>query len=354
MSTVKILVVDDSAEFRAVLCQTLEGAGYVATQAASAEEALRAIETNFPDLVLLDVNFPGMSGYQFCETVRLRFPDAFLPIILLSGDGQLSAERIKGLESGAYEFLSKPIGSQELLARVASFLKVQELHRTAERQRGQLAAQMALLKRFFSPQVSDSILTGSGASVLNHHKRDVTICFVDLRGFTSFAEVAEPEVVIEVISQYYSIVCALALNHGGTISSLAGDGIMLIFNDPVELPNHTEAAVNFAFAVRRELTHRANSWNELGYKLGFGAGIARGESIMGAIGFEQFVHYTAISSSVNLAARLCQSAEVGQVLSTLRALRAVEGRVITELVATLSLKGIEKPVNAVQLKGWRI
>lgn len=360
----KILVADDDGDFREAICKVLAADGHQLIQVGSGEEVLEKLRHEIPDLIILDLNFSGISGFEVCREIRQRYPVTFLPILIISGDGDVS---VQGIEAGAYDCLHKPVSGKEVRARVASFLKMKHLYDSIESQRVRLQclserqgnvileqkAKMDSFRRFFSPQIAQAIETGQSADIVRHHKQDVTICFVDLRGFTAFAEIADPDTVIEIISDYYRVVCSTALSYGGTISSLAGDGIMIFFNDPIPVKNHTAAAVNFLFEIRGELSLRADSWFKMGYKLGFGAGMARGESIVGAIGFEQFVHYTAISATVNLAARLCKEAQVGQILATLRGLHDVEGMIELEPAGVMNLKGISVPVHAFNLLHWK-
>jgi class 3 adenylate cyclase/AmiR/NasT family two-component response regulator len=361
-----ILVAEDDAAFRGAICGILRSRGFTVTEASSGEEALALVSQNLPDLIILDLHFSGIDGFNVCRILRDTYAAKFLPIIVLSGDGAVPEHRVRGLEAGAYDFLAKPVRTKELLAKVDSFLKMKRLHETVENQREKLLTishvqeslihdqqeQMKLLRRFFSPQVADAVVRSRDLGVVNHHKRELTVCFIDLRGFTAFAESTDPDAVIDVLNEYYRVVCGLALAHNGTISSLAGDGIMAFFNDPVPVPNHTECALNFLLGVRTELEKCLGAWREKGYSLGFGAGLASGSCIVGAVGFEQFVHYTAISTTVNLAARLCQRAQVGQMLATLRGLRDVEGRVKLEPAGVCRLKGISVEVSVMNVLGW--
>ncbi len=363
----RILVAEDDAVFRQLLCRVLENSKYSLVEAGSGEEVLAKVETEIPDLIILDLHFSGIDGFTVCRMIRERYPTVFLPIIVLSGDGAASEHRVQGIEAGAYDFLPKPVRRQELLAKVESFLKMKRLHEAVEWERLKLLAlnqkqestihnqqeNLKLLGRFFSPQVADMLLKTKSPNVVNHHKCQITVCFIDLRGFTAFAEATDLDTVIGLISAYYEIVCKLALKYGGTISSLAGDGIMIFFNDPVPLEHHTAAALDFLFDVRRDLGIYTDFWQQKKYTLGFGAGMAEGEAIVGAVGFDQFMHYTAIGTTVNLAARLCKEAQVGQVLATQRGLRNVENLVECEPVGVFKLKGIEVEVSAVNLIGWR-
>lgn len=355
----KILIVDDDDALRAAMALMLERVGMKVCRTASGKEALEEAKNLQPDLVLLDLNLPDENGFDVCEKLRELYPQDFLPILILTGDDTYFDKRARGFKAGAYDFLFKPIGSEELLARVNSFLQMRRLYITVERQKKQLAAinqvqestinkqklQMDMLRRFFSPQVSELMLSVGGQEILTNHRREITVVFFDLRGFTAFAEAVSPMIMIDVLSEYYRVVCRLALAYDGTISSLAGDGIMVFFNDPVLIERHTEAAVRFALEVRRQLQLCEEGWRIKGYNLGFAAGMARGESTIGAVGFDQFVHYTAISSSVNLASRLCSEADVGQILSTMPCLREVENSVKLDSLGTRNLRGINVPLK---------
>jgi class 3 adenylate cyclase len=205
------------------------------------------------------------------------------------------------------------------------------------------------LQRFFSPQVAELILSGETDDPLKTHRRDVAVVFIDLRGFTGFAEISEPEEVMAVLREYHAAVGQVILAHEGTVERFAGDGIMIFFNDPVVVPNPAERAVRMAVAVRDCIGELSLVWRKRGHQLGVGLGVAQGYATIGAIGFEGRWDYGAIGTVANLAARLCAEAKAGQILASTRVGDAVDDIIEVEPVEPLTLKGFHRPMPAVDI-----
>jgi class 3 adenylate cyclase len=305
---------------------------------------------------------PEMSGYEVCRKIRENSATAILPVIMVTALDP-SEERVKGIEAGADDFLTKPINQPELLARVRSLLRIKELHDTVQVQATQLADwnrtleqrvqeqvnqldRVGRLKRFFSPQLAELILSGDAEDPLKTHRREITVVFLDLRGFTAFAETAEPEEVMGVLHEYHAEMGKLILEHEGTLEHFAGDGMMIFFNDPVPVANPAEGAIRMALVMRERVKELTVKWRKLGYDLDFGVGIAQGYATIGAIGFEGRWEYGAIGTVPNLAARLCGEAKPSQILVPQRLLGSVEDLVDAEPVGELSLKGFLRAVTA--------
>src|SRR5215813_6400718 len=336
--------------------------GYRAITAASGSQALAAIERERPDLVLLDVVMPEMSGYEVCRKIRDNPATAMLPVVMVTALDP-AQERVKGIDAGADDFLTKPINQPELLARVRSLLRVKslwdqlgDLNRTLEsrvaEQVGQLE-RLGKLRRFFSPQLAELIVAGDAEDPLKSHRREVTVVFLDLRGFTAFAETAEPEEVMGVLREYHAAMGELILVHEGTLERFTGDGMMIFFNDPVPVPDPQERAARMALAMRARVEELARGWRKRGWELDFGVGIAQGYATIGAIGFEGRMDYGAIGTVTNMAARLCGEAKPRQILIHQRVLGAVESLVEFEELGGLALKGFSKPVVAFNVVGPR-
>jgi class 3 adenylate cyclase len=215
------------------------------------------------------------------------------------------------------------------------------LFQTVERQRTELAR--------FAPQVASLLSSDEGEQLLAGHRREITALFCDLRGFTAFAETAEPEEVLGVLREYHTVVGELVVENAGTVEHFAGDGLMAFFNDPTPTPGHQLAAVRTAVAMRDRFAVLAADWRKRGYDLGLGTGIATGYATLGRIGFESRYDYAAIGNVVNLASRLSDAAGPGEILLSQRANAAVEGRIVTEPVDELQLKGFSRPVVAVRV-----
>jgi class 3 adenylate cyclase/CheY-like chemotaxis protein len=349
----RILVVDDVEKNVRLLADVLTFKGYHVVTASGGREALEQVTRESPDLVLLDVMMPDINGYDVCRTLRADAGAAFLPIVMVTALDP-AQERIKGLDAGADDFLTKPIAQAELLARVRSLLRIKALHDEVTALNGSLEArvrqqvaeleQLGRLKRFFSPQLADLIVRGGADDPLKTHRRDITVVFLDLRGFTAFAETAEPEEVMAVLREYHAEMGRLIVEHEGTLERFTGDGMMVFFNDPVPVTDPGARAVRMALAMQLRVGEMQRGWSKQGFDLALGVGIAQGYATIGAIGFEGRWDYGAIGTVTNLAARLCGEAKGGQVLVTSRVAAAVEGVARLDEVGALALKGLVKPV----------
>lgn len=364
-----ILVVDDVPDNLEIVQMRLESLGYGVVTAADGVEALDKTRELLPDLILLDIMMPRMDGI---ETVRHLKSDPalpFIPVILLTAKSD-TKDVVTGLDQGGDDYLTKPVEHAALSARVRAMLRIKALHDTAERQARELAAwnrtleervaaQLAeldragRLKRFLAPQLAEMILASGDEAVLDSHRRDIVVVFCDLRGFTAFAETAEPEEVIALLGEYYAALGPLVTRFEGTLSHFSGDGLMVFFNDPLPCPDAPERSVRMAAAMREAVGELRGQWRRRGYRLGFGLGIAQGYATLGRIGFADRIDYTAIGTVTNLAARLCAAAQDGQILVTERIAAAVEDWAGFEPVADLELKGLSQAVAVYNIAGLR-
>ncbi|MDB5967466.1 MAG: adenylate/guanylate cyclase [Polaromonas sp.] len=359
--TQRILVVDDMPLNVKFLEDVLTMKGYEVDTAASGQEALTKIRQGSMDLVLLDVMMPGLNGYEVCRAIREDARTALLPVIMVTAL-DAKEERVNGLEAGADDFLSKPVNQPELLARVRSLLRIKSLYDQVELQKAELAKwnltlearvahgvaeveRLSRMKRFFSPQVAEMITAGDAGDPMRSHRAEITVVFVDLRGYTAFTEFAEPEEVMGVLREYHADMGRLITKYNGTVERFAGDAIMIFFNDPVPLPNPAEAAVRLAIDMHAAFAERLMRWQRRGFDLQMGIGIAQGYATVGVIGFEGRLDYGAIGAVSNLSARLCAEATAGQTLVERRVLNCVEDMVESEPIGDLAMKGIPRPVT---------
>jgi class 3 adenylate cyclase len=212
---------------------------------------------------------------------------------------------------------------------------------------------MSRLKRFLAPALAELIVSSGDESILESHRRDIAALFCDLRGFTAFAESAEPEEVLELLRGYHATLVPLIQSFEGTLDRFAGDGLMVFFNDPLPCPNPAERAVRLAVAMREAVAALAAGWRRRGHQIGFGVGVAQGFATLGQIGFEDRFDYSAIGTVVNTAARLSDAAADGQILVTSRVAGAVGDFAELGDIGSLAIKGLSRSLvvsNVVALK----
>ena len=362
-----VLVVDDNEENRDMLARRLARQSYEVLRAAGGLAALETLGARPVDLVLLDVMMPDLDGYTVLQRMKADAALRDIPVLMISALDELESV-VRCIQLGAEDYLNKPFDPVLLQARVGACLEKKRLHdrearhrqelaewnRTLERRVAEQVAQLERLdrlKRFFSPQLAELIVAGGADDPLQTHRREVTVVFLDLRGFTAFAETAEPEEVMSVLREYHSEMGRLILQHEGTLERFTGDGMMVFFNDPVEVPNPAERAIRMAVAMRDVVGGLAARWRKRGWDLALGVGIAQGYATIGAIGFEGRMDYGAIGTVTNLAARLCGEAGGGQILMSARAAAAVESLVDADDVGSMALKGLARPVPVWSVRG---
>jgi adenylate cyclase len=372
----RILVVDDNPLNLDILATRLTVNGYAVSTATDGEAALEIASTEHPDLILLDVMMPKLDGTEVCRRLKADPSLPFMPIIMVTARADVK-DIVAGLDAGADEYLTKPVDQAALIARVKSMLRIKALHDTVQEQTVRLAAQaseleawnqtleqrvadqlaelerVGRLRRFLSPQIADAIVLSGDDAILQSHRRQIAVLFCDLRGFTPFAETAEPEEVLGVLGEYHQSMGELIFQFEGTVGHFAGDGLMVFFNDPLPCPDPAARAVGMAVAMRERMDQLTDQWHKFGHELGFGVGIALGYATLGQIGFQGRFDYGVIGSVVNLASRLCDEAASGQVLVNQRVFADVENLVRAEPVGDLTLKGYVRPVTAYNVVGLK-
>ncbi len=371
-----ILVVDDNPANVDIIETRLASQGYRIITASDGEEALARIHEHKPDLVVLDVMMPKKDGLQVCREVKSNPDLPFTPIILVTAKGD-TKDIIAGLDSGGDEYLTKPVDTAALLARVRSILRIKQLHDEVRSQAVRLEVQarelaewnrtleqrvtdqvqqidrISRLKRYLPPQVAELIVSSGDDTVLKSHRREVTVVFCDLRGFTGFAETAEPEEVMAVLRDYHAVLGELIVRFEGTLERFTGDGLLVVFNDPLPCADHTRRAVNMSLQMRANIASLSEKWRGQGHNLGFGIGIACGFATLGQIGFDQRSDYAAIGTVTNLAARLCGDAQPGQILISQRVAAIAEPFAHTPFLEERALKGFARKTPVHELLGLR-
>jgi adenylate cyclase len=364
-----VLVVDDNQENRDMLARRLARQSYDVLSAPGGLAALEILTTRPVDLVLLDVMMPDLDGYAVLQRLKADRALRGIPVLMISALDEIESV-VRCIQLGAEDYLNKPFDPVLLQARVGACLEKKRLHDQEARHRQELAEwnqtlehrvaeqvaqleRLGRLKRFFSPHLAERIVAGGADDPLKTHRREVTVVFLDLRGFTAFAETAEPEEVMGVLREYHAEMGRLIVEHEGTLERFTGDGMMIFFNDPVEVPNPAERAIRMAVAMRDVVGGLAARWRKRGWDLGLGVGIAQGYATIGAIGFEGRMDYGAIGTVTNLAARLCGEAAAGQILVSARVAGAVEGIIDAQDVGPVAFKGLARPVPVWSVVGLR-
>jgi class 3 adenylate cyclase len=364
-----ILIVDDNPTNVDILRARLEAHNYEILSAGDGEAGLATAREAQPDLILLDIMMPKIDGIDVCRKLRADTSLPFIPIVMVTAKAD-SKDIVAGLEAGADEYLTKPVDQAALVARVKSMLRIKELHDTVHEQAAQLEEwnrtlekrveqqvveleHIGKLKRFLSPQLAHLVISQDDEKLLESHRREITVVFCDLRGFTAFSETGEPEEVMEVLREYHSAMGNLIFRFEGTLERFAGDGLMVFFNDPIPCPDSAARAVKMAVAMRECVAGLIENWRKRAYQLDFGVGIAEGYATLGKIGFEGRFDYAAIGTVTNLASRLSDEASPGQILISQQVQAEVEKLVDAEPLGELALKGLHRPVsvyNVIRIK----
>lgn len=371
-----ILIVDDNLMNLDILQARLAAHNYEIITATDGEAGLGMAREKQPDLILLDIMMPKMDGIEVCKHIRADTSLPFIPIIMVTAKAD-SKDVVAGLEAGGDEYLTKPVDHAALVARVKSMLRIKDLHDTVREQAARLEEQSAQLaewnrtleqrvaeqlaelerigrlKRFLSPQLADLIISSGDEGLLESHRREVTVIFLDLRGFTAFSDYAEPEEVIGCLRSYHTEMGKLIFQFEGTLEHFAGDGIMVFFNDPIPREDHTEKAVRMAMEMQARVRDLREGWLKKGYDLDLGVGMAAGYATLGTIGFEGRMDYGAVGNVTILASRLSSEAKGGQILTDQKTLSKVEDLIESEPLGEVHLKGFARPAavfNVVKLK----
>jgi len=364
----KILAVDDVPQNVRLLEAVLTSNGFEVVTAATGEEALLRVLKDKPDLVLLDIMLPGIDGYEVCRRLRADPKTSFLPVVMVTASGL--PEKVKAIEAGADDFVPKPFDQLELLARVRSLLRVKTYHDEIERQKTELAewnrtledrvqdqvdelGRLGRLRRFLSPQIADVVMSQGVDEFLAGHRREISVVFADLRGFTAFSETAEPEEALGVLRAYHAAMGEVIFHHEGTVEHFAGDGIMVFFNDPVAIADPQLQATRMSLAMQTRFAELQAGWKKRGYDLGLGIGISVGYATLGRIGFEGRFDYGAVGMVVIQASRLSSAAKSGEILVSSRVHAAVEDAVEASSAGEIELKGFHQPVPAFRVTALR-
>ncbi len=358
----RILVVDDIADNVEILRMRLGALGYEVVEATDGEQALAKVAETLPDLVLLDIMMPKIDGLEVVRRIKADGSLPFIPVILVTAKAT-PKDVVAGLDAGGDDYLTKPIDHGALVARVRAMLRIKALHDQVQELNQGLEAKVkaqveelervSRLRRFLAPQLAQAVVSSGDEKVLENHRREIAAMFCDLRGFTSFAETAEPEDIMALLAEYHGALGPLIRKHEGTLDRFTGDGMLVFFNDPLPCPDPAARAARLAVEMRDAVARLAPTWARRGHMLGFGIGMAQGYATLGRIGFEDRFDYTAIGAVVNLAARLCSAAENGQILTSGRLAASIEDIAVIEDLGEREIRGMTRPVAVCNVAGLK-
>jgi adenylate cyclase len=353
--TTRIVLADDNEAFREVTAQLLKRLGYSVVTAPNGRRALQAVKEHNPDLLVLDIMMPGMSGIDVVKQVRDR--DPLIGIVMVTAFGSEEVA-VKALTAGADDYLIKPLDYQEAFIRLErvverSLLRREKvrLQQELEAAHGELQARYGeleasyrrireleeqtreMLERYLPVQVAQYLIDNPARANLGGERREVSILIADLRGFTALAEKMEPESLIEVVNEYLALATENVIAHGGVLDKFMGDAVMALYNSPLDQPDHALRAVSTAFALRESFEQRRTK-----PVLHCGFGISTGEAVVGNIGSEALMNYTAVGDAVNLAFRLQEQAQADQILMSRPTYEQVKNAVEARSLGRMRIK----------------
>lgn len=347
----KILIVDDNRDNIELVRDILSFTGYEVLTAHNGSQAIQIAQQEVPELVILDVNMPGMSGFDVCKALKSEAATEHVPIIMLTAQDAIDS-RVEGLEAGADDYLTKPFSPRELMARVDRSLRSKAISDGLRSQQEQLRSQQKLLRdtfsRFVAAPIVEQLLQDPGQVKLGGKLQPVTVLFADLQGFTTLSERTEPEILLQLLNSYHSFMLRIVLQYGGTIDKFLGDGLMALYNTPVQQEDHVARAVKTALHIQDELHWFVRGIPEE-HQMKINFGIHTGDAVVGNVGTENLMDFTAVGDTVNVAARLQGVADDGQILVSRVVFEATQDFVFGRSRGQLSVKGRTNPVDTYQI-----
>lgn len=340
----KILVVDDHRDNIELVRDVLEVGGYSVIDAMNGADALIKAPLEMPDLILLDVNMPGMDGFEVCARLKQHESTGHIPVIMLTAQVDIDS-RVKGLAAGADDYLSKPFSPRELIARVDRSLRSKAVSDDLRSRQEHLRQTFS---RFVAPSIVDQLLKNPDQVRLGGKLQQVTVLFADLQGFTTLSEKTEPEMLLQLLNSYHSFTVKIVLQYGGTIDKFLGDGVMALYNTPVLQEDHIARAVKTALHIQDEL-HWFNQQLPMLHRMKINFGIHTGMAVVGNVGTENLMDFTAVGDTVNIAARLQGLADDGQILVSEPVYLATQDFVFGRSRGDIIVKGRTEPISTYQI-----
>ncbi len=342
----KVLVIEDNPDSRRLVTEMLGIEGYEIISSGDGAKGLEMARQQLPDLIILDVNLPTLSGFEVCERLKADPDMVNIPVLMLTALSEID-DRVQGLGLGAEDYLTKPFNPRELLARVDARLRAKAASDELRATRDRL---LTTFEHYVSPAVVDQILKDPSRVALTGHLHQVTAFFADLEGFTTLSERVEPARLFAVLNGYLSLVADAVIENHGTLDKFLGDGVMAIFNAPLPQPDHALRAVCAAMQAQKEVAgYQATLPADM--RLNFRIGIHSGDAIVGNVGTARLRNYTAIGDTINTAARLEESGQGGQVLISEATYRLTGSQVQARSLGPRLLRGRETPIVVYEVLG---
>jgi adenylate cyclase len=344
----KILAVDDNQINLELISDIADSSGYAVIPALDGPTALQIAETELPDLVILDVNMPGMTGYEVCAKLKANPKLSHIPVIMVTALAEVS-NRVQGLDAGADDYLTKPFSARELIARIDARLR-------AKSESDNLRATQKLIRetfsRYVSPSVVEQMLKHPQQVKLGGKLQEITVMFADLQNFTSVSETTAPEQLLNILNAYHELVVRLIQEHGGTVDKFIGDAVMALYNTPLEQSDHILRAARTALAICKALPTFHEQF-ESDFRMKINIGLHTGMAVVGNVGAPQLMNYTAVGDTVNVAARLQGQGHNGQVIVSQAVHDAIADEVTARRLGLITLKGRSEAIIAYEITGYR-
>lgn len=347
----KILVVDDTPENIILVRDILEVSDYEVLEAVNGPQSIEMVLETQPDLVLLDVNMPGMDGFDVCHVLKADKETRHIPVIMLTAQSDVDS-RVRGIEAGADDYLTKPYSPRELLARVERSLRSKAASDDMRATQEHLRAQQEIIKhtfsRFVAGSVVDELLKDPSRIKLGGQLQPVTVLFADLQGFTGLSEHTNPQNLLQLLNSYHTFMVELILKYGGTVDKFLGDGLMALYNTPIQQNDHIARAVKTALHIQDDLYWFTQELPEE-HRLKVNFGIHTGDAIVGNVGSDNLMDFTAVGDTVNVAARLQGVADDGEILVSAPVFEATQDFVFGRTLGHLTVKGRTGTVDSYQI-----
>lgn len=344
----KVLIADDNPNSRQLVKDILESVGYTPLVAIDGPSALAAAQSQVPDLIILDVNMPGMSGFDVCAALKADQRLNHIPIMMLTAQADVNS-RVTGLGLGADDYLPKPFNPRELAARVdarlRSKIEADDLRKTKEMIR-------QTFERFVAPSVVEKLLSDPAQVKLGGHLQEVTVMFSDLEGFTGMSERTEPEKLLSLLNDYHELVVGFIQAHAGTVNKFIGDGVMALYNTPLVQPDHAVRAVSTALQIKEKLVEFSQQFAPE-HRMLLNFGINTGTAVVGNVGTQDIMDFTAVGDTVNLAARLQSRADKGQIIISQSTYDRLYGKIAVTPIGLENVKGRSEPVMLYEAVGFK-